>query len=72
MYLRARRIKNPLRAQLAVREVITDWDTLRASTALGVKFKRKTRVVLRRPILMPKFVYDWLLSTIVHEPDREA
>ncbi len=67
VYLRARKLKNQMRAQLSVREAITDWDTLRVNTALGVKFKRTTRVVLRRPVWMPGRVYTWLLSTIVSE-----
>lgn len=68
-YLRKRKLRNPLRGKLAVVEVISDWDTLRVSSALGVKFKRTTRVVLRRPAWMPGRVYTWLLSTVVSEPE---
>lgn len=66
-YLRARQLRNPLKARVAVTEAITEWEDLRIKTALGHKLGRTSRIVMNRPWWMPQRFYLWLLGTVVAE-----
>jgi hypothetical protein len=70
-YLCRRDLANPLKAALRTREVLTEWQTLQVSTALGVKFRHHARVTLRRPWWMPGPLFRLLLASIVLETENE-
>jgi len=49
--------------------VLADWQAARVRTALGVEFRQSSRVLLRRPGWMPRFIFHELLRAIVIETD---
>jgi hypothetical protein len=67
VYLRARQLRNPMKARVAVTQAISEFEELKIKTALGHHLGRRSRIVLRRPWWMPGRFYTWLLSTIVAE-----
>ena len=60
-----RALADPAKAAGSVNKVIDDWQTLRIKTALGKEFKHTSQISLRRPKRMPKWLYMWLLRSIV-------
>ena len=70
-YLNARDLASPVKAALRTREVLTDWQTLQISTALGAKFRHHARVTIRRPAWMPGPLFRVLLRSIVLETQNE-
>jgi hypothetical protein len=66
-YLRARQLRNPMKARVAIQTAISEFEDLRIKTALGQHLGRRSRIVLVRPWWMPNRFYTWLLSTVVSE-----
>ena len=68
-YLGARKLRGKVKAAMTVEKVIADWTDYRIKSALGVTFRERDRIILRRPIWMPGALYRWLMRTVVVERD---
>jgi hypothetical protein len=71
IYLSARDVRTPAKAERAAVMAITDWQETVVRNALGQKFKASARVELCRPWWMPGFLYNVLMRSILVEHRAE-